>query len=282
MNRDKFRSKLKLNVNVITWNVAGINVPYLGVLFNSTALDGIDILSFGVQECAIFKIKNWEKQIKFLVEYYGFVEIATIKMFQMFLIVFIRKDLVRLVEKVESYKKPMGIAKIIGNKGGIIIAFRLMEYQFVFVNCHFAPKPYKVLERNKNAKTLLKSLRIGKKYCEFDCSSDFLFWQGDLNYRIDFSFEETTKEIEKNNLKLLLMKDQLIKQRQINEVFYDFHEGEINFKPTYRRKKGTDEYSNKNNQSPSWCDRIMVRTDKQLDINFYDSVKEVNDRYYLI
>ena len=118
----------------------------------------------------------------------------------------------------------------------------------------------------------------GEKQFEFDCSSDVLFWQGDLNYRVDFNFDETIKEIKQNNLKVLLMKDQLIKQRQINQVFYDFSEGEINFNPTYRRIKGTDEYSNKNNQSPSWCDRIMVRTDKPLDINFYNSIKEANDR----
>ncbi len=73
----------------------------------------------------------------------------------------------------------------------------------------------------------------------------------------------------KKNLKLLLLKDQLIKQRQSNQVFYNFQEADINFNPTYRRIKGTDEYSNKNNQSPSWCDRIMVKTDRE--INFYKS-----------
>ena len=148
----------------------------------------------------------------------------------------------------------------------------------MFVNCHLAPKPYKVIERNKNAKTLLKCLRIGEKHCEFDCSSDFLFWFGDLNYRIDLGFKETIIELNNKNIKGLLMKDQLIKQRQINEVFYNFDEGLINFFPTYRRIKGINEYSNKDNQSPSWCDRIMIRTDKNFDINFYDSLKEINDR----
>ena len=113
MDREKCNGKLKLNVNVITWNLAGINVTSLSLLFNSKSLEGVDIISFGVQECSIFKINNWEKEVKFLLNYYNFVEIATIKMFQMFLIVFIRKDLWRLVEKVESYKKPMGLAKII-------------------------------------------------------------------------------------------------------------------------------------------------------------------------
>ena len=259
--------------------MAGINVPSdLGVLFNSKALDGIDILSFGVQECGIFKTREWEKHIKKIVCYYGFVEITTIKMFQMFLIIFIRKDLEQFVDKVESYCKPMGVANVIGNKGGMIIAFKLMEYQFVFVNCHLAPKSYKTIERNLMAKNLIKTLRIGEKFCEFDCSSDFLFWQGDLNYRIDYDYNLTIYEINNNNLKFLLTKDQLIKQRQRNEIFYDFKEGEINFKPTYRRIKGQDKYSNKANQSPSWCDRIMVRTDKKFDINFYDSIPEVNER----
>jgi len=279
MKKEIFGTRMKLNVNIITWNVAGVNVPDdLGILFNSKVLGGTDILSFGVQECGIFKIQNWVRAVKLYVTHYGFIDVAIIEMFQMFLIVFVKKDLEPFIENIESHKKAMGVAKVVGNKGGLLIAFKLLGYQFVFVNCHFAPKPYKVLERNKNAKTLMKSVRIGEKQFEFDCSSDVLFWQGDLNYRVDFNFDETIKEIKQNNLKVLLMKDQLIKQRQINQVFYDFSEGEINFNPTYRRIKGTDEYSNKNNQSPSWCDRVMVRTDKPLDINFYNSIKEANDR----
>ena len=50
--------------------------------------------------------------------------------------------------------KAMGFGNMVGNKGGMVIAFKYLGYQFVFVNCHLAPKPYKVLERNKMIKNI--------------------------------------------------------------------------------------------------------------------------------
>ena len=194
------------------------------------------------------------------------------------LIVFLRSEYFPFIENVTSSYKPMGFAKIVGNKGGIGISFKLFGYNLTFINCHLAPKPYKVLERNNHAKNIVKYLRIGEKFAEFDITSDYLFWQGDLNYRVDYSFDETLEMINAGNIKSLLLKDQLIKQRQSNQVFYEFGEADINFDPTYRRKKGTNEYSNKKNQSPSWCDRIMVKTNREVDFIYYNSEKEVQHR----
>lgn len=282
MNRPIVGNQLKLNVNVMTWNLAGIDVPSdLGILFNLKSLENVDIFTIGVQECAIFKIKDWQKHLKTLISYYGYTEVCAVDMFQMFLMVLVKTDLLPFIENIESSYKPMGFAKVLGNKGGIIISFKLIGYEITFVNCHLAPKPYKVLERNKHAKSLVKSLRIGDKFAEFDILADYLFWEGDLNYRVDYEYDEVLLEIKNNNIKLLLAKDQLIKQKQTNQVFYNFQEPEINFFPTYRRIKGTDEYSNKNNQSPSWCDRIMVKTDRDLDIGYYDSIKPVKHSDHL-
>lgn len=279
MNRRKVGNKLKLNVNVLTWNLAGIDVPNdLGILFNSQSLGDVDIFTVGVQECGIYKKKDWQRQIKTLITYYGFVEVSCVEMYQMFLIVFIKADLIPFLENKEYNSKPMGFAQVIGNKGGMVISFKLIGYQITFVNCHLAPKPYKVLERNNHAKTLLKTIKVGDKFSDFDVGADYLFWQGDLNYRVDYNYEEVIREIKYNNVKYLLLKDQLIKQKLQNQVFYNFQEAEINFFPTYRRIRGTDEYSNKNNQSPSWCDRIMVKTNRDLEMNYYDSIKAVKHR----
>ena len=51
----------------MTWNVAGIDVPSdLGIMFNTQSLEGVDIFTIGVQECSIFKIKDWQKHLKTL------------------------------------------------------------------------------------------------------------------------------------------------------------------------------------------------------------------------
>ena len=106
INKDIFGTKLKLNVNIITWNVAGVNVPNdLGNLFNSRVLSGTDILSFGVQECGIFKIQNWVKAVKLYVTHYGFIDVAIIEMFQMFMIVFVKKNLNPLLKMLNLTRR---------------------------------------------------------------------------------------------------------------------------------------------------------------------------------
>lgn len=263
----------------MTWNLAGIDVPKdLYPLFNSKSLDKVDLIALGVQECGLFKIADWMKTLKRILNYYNFQEVAITNMFQMFLIVFIKQDLYPLIDSISSEIKPMGFAKILGNKGGMVISFKLAGFRMVFINCHLAPKPHKVLERNKHAKNLISSLRVGSKTAEFDTQSDYLFWMGDMNYRVDYIYDQVLEEISRNNLQLLLSKDQLIRQKQQNQIFTDFQEAEINFWPTYRRIKGTDLYSNKKNQSPSWCDRVLIKTERYIDILFYDSIQEVNLR----
>ena len=263
----------------MTWNVAGIEVPNdLFPLFNSKTLDKVDILAIGVQECGLWKVKDWMKHLQKLLNYYGFRNVEITNMFQMFLLVFIKSELYPLIDEVSLETKPMGFAHLVGNKGGMVISFTLAGYRFSIVNCHLAPKPHKVLERNKHAKTLVKSIKVGNGHCEFDTESDYVFWMGDLNYRVDYIFKEVIEEISKNNLQFLLSKDQLIRQKQQNQIFSDYQEAEINFWPTYRRVKGTDEYSNKKDQSPSWCDRVLVKSERFIDIMYYDSIQEVNLR----
>jgi hypothetical protein len=43
-------------------------------------------------------------------------------------------------------------------------------------------------------KTLLKTIKIGDKFADFVVLADYIFWQGDLNYRVDYTFQETVAE----------------------------------------------------------------------------------------
>ena len=46
----------------------------------------------------------------------------------------------------------------------------------------------------------------------------------------------------------------------MQRVFVGFKEAPISFQPTYRWVKGEREYSNKKNQNPSYCDRILWKS----------------------
>ena len=55
----------------------------------------------------------------------------------------------------------------------------------------------------------------------------------------------------------------MLNEKRDGKVFNHFHELEINFAPTYKYDKGTDNYSNPTSESkkrePAWCDRILWR-----------------------
>ena len=88
-----------------------------------------------------------------------------------------------------------------------------------------------------------------------------MFWFGDFNFRVEDEFKNVLTSISEGKLLGILEKCQLNMLRSQNEIFSDFHEGEINFKPTYRRiRHHNNSYSNKKNQSPSFCDRIFFRS----------------------
>lgn len=77
--------------------------------------------------------------------------------------------------------------------------------------------------------------------------------------------------------------DQLTKERNENNIFSDFNEGGLNFRPTYRRIRNDDTWSNKKNQSPSWCDRVLFRTkpNSYLELLEYGSREQQYGRFFL-
>lgn len=334
LSRDFIVSQLKLNVCIITWNTSSINLPDLTPLFRSDTLHNVDIFAIGVQECKMLQKNNWMQNFRTLAEHYGFSVIADTNLVQMIEVVFIKKELLPFVSCVETEKKGMGLGNFFGNKGAMLISFRIMGFLFVFVNCHLAPKVFKTLERNEMAQNFVKSIKIGEKFAQFDVLADFIFWFGDLNYRVDCPFQETITRLNNDNMKELRDKDQLKKQMGSNKIFSHFEEKQLEFSPTYRRtqilidedgnviqkkkkkekkEKNKDKEKNKNNdkekfnddgvsrysvqvshvinlfpagkydevynnkddQSPSWCDRILIKTNRNYETTFYNSLKEI-------
>ena len=53
--------------------------------------------------------------------------------------------------------------------------------------------------------------------------------------------------------------DQMTAEMAAAAVFVGYREASISFAPTYRMVKGSVDYSNKKNQNPSYCDRVLHR-----------------------
>lgn len=85
---------------------------------------------------------------------------------------------------------------------------------------------------------------------------------GDLNYRIDLRREVVVSSVKSGDIAYLLQHDQLLKEMATNPSFrlHSFKEPLINFAPTYKYDRRSDEYdTSEKRRVPAWCDRILHR-----------------------
>ena len=90
--------------------------------------------------------------------------------------------------------------------------------------------------------------------------ADLLLFFGDMNYRIDVSYDEATSLIARGDLAALAKQDQCSKERVAGRVFQEprLYEGPLAFPPTYKFDKGTSTYdSSEKKRIPAWCDRVL-------------------------
>lgn len=100
------------------------------------------------------------------------------------------------------------------------------------------------------------------------CDHDVIFWMGDLNYRLSDNIDMSTamEKINSNASYDLLYDDQLLIEKDADEIFHNFHEGMLTFDPTYKFFPGTNNYDTRTEKKvrvPSWCDRILWRVGKR-------------------
>ena len=90
----------------------------------------------------------------------------------MHIAVFIHRDLVPLVEDVQTDSVATGIAhsRAIGNKGGVAVGLTLAGTSLLFVNSHFAAHQVRVrcpIMRAQSAAQLCRALRVYVYVCVY-------------------------------------------------------------------------------------------------------------------
>eukprot|EP01062_Namystynia_karyoxenos_P069916 TRINITY_DN65330_c0_g1_i1.p1 TRINITY_DN65330_c0_g1~~TRINITY_DN65330_c0_g1_i1.p1 ORF type:complete len:1099 (+),score=303.75 TRINITY_DN65330_c0_g1_i1:99-3395(+) len=88
---------------------------------------------------------------------------------------------------------------------------------------------------------------------------DYVFWFGDLNYRLaGIPNIQARAMIAAQQLSELLQYDQLSYARLTDGAFSGFAEAQIVFPPTYKFDEGRDTYdSSRKQRMPSWTDRVL-------------------------
>ncbi|KAL5975507.1 Type IV inositol polyphosphate 5-phosphatase 3 [Asimina triloba] len=88
-----------------------------------------------------------------------------------------------------------------------------------------------------------------------------IIWLGDLNYRINLSYDKTKQFISKKDWSGLSEKDQLIRELRKGRAFDGWSEGTLTFPPTYKYEFDSENYVGEDpkagRRNPAWCDRIL-------------------------
>ena len=105
---------------------------------------------------------------------------------------------------------------------------------------------------------------------------DYVYWFGDLNFRINGTREVVDGMLENHMHDALLCCDQLTMLMRFNRIFSGFTEGPLNFFPTYKFDHDSDHYdSSQRRRVPSWTDRILFKSGVNTQVLSYCSAPDI-------
>ena len=272
----------KLSILCLTWNVSGIpsekrydirdlftqNIFYKNYqspdiivigMEEIVELDFYNILTITTNEDSV---SNWTDNITSTLNNiypYTYKKCIVLHLIGVYLICFIKSQLQERIDIINKNVIKTGLFGTLGNKGYITLTLRYKKnYIISFAVGHFEAGQDSNEER---IDTLMKILDANiNNYNENKFrNSDFWIILGDLNFRIDSSFEEVYRMIQFKEYKDLIKFDQFYQYCKRNRDMQIFNEGIINFPPTYKYIPGSNNYVNDsdNRRIPSYTDRIL-------------------------
>ncbi|XP_025409047.1 inositol polyphosphate 5-phosphatase K-like isoform X1 [Sipha flava] len=211
----------------------------------------------------------WTAALRDVLSNYDYVKIRTVKMVGLLLNVFCKRKHIPLLKEMEISETPTGLLGLWGNKGAVSFSFKIADITICCVNCHFAAHEEYLKRRISDYHTIIESQYFGSSRKSI-LNHDYVFWFGDLNFRLDKSKLKSAEEIAHsiNNGKLThktantltdaWAQDELSLVMKKSKAFEGFFEILPMFPPTYRYIFGSSNYDLK--RRPAWTDRILYKT----------------------
>ena len=210
----------------------------------------------------------WERAVIKQLHYQPYALLISEQLVGICLMVFVQQSLLLDIRSVETIVKKTGFGGMTGNKGAVVLHMDINDTSICCVGAHFASGVTNFLERNQDYHTIMNDILFSNGLQIND--HNYIIWLGDFNYRIDLPNNEVRSMINKQQIESLFLYDQLSYQMHLGEVFADYKEGSIDFKPTYKYDVGTDTYDTSEKQRvPSWTDRILFRGRKATLLKYY-------------
>ncbi len=225
-----------LPVFLITFNMnrQTLQVP-MEKLFQKAK--GRRLVAVCLQEVPLLKRGGVFKAVEGYFAAWDLILVGMHAMWEMALFVFVAKELNPHVARVEKKELTAGFLGVVGNKGGLLVAFELMETRIAVLGLHLKHGQKSVSDRTNTLWKIFKSLRFGFEGVEMQLEADHCFLLGDTNYRIDNRFELVAQEAEKDNVKFLLKLDQLTAEKSAGRILCDFQVFLLRVTPHDRRAR---------------------------------------------
>ncbi|XP_068236175.1 inositol polyphosphate 5-phosphatase E isoform X2 [Palaemon carinicauda] len=269
---DRYFPSRTLTLFIATWNMNGKEPPVnLEEFLLPEAMENVpDIFVIGTQESGGSR-SEWEVRLQATIGP-SHVLFTSAVFGVLHLVVFMRRDLVWFasVPEEDTYSVRPGIAY--KTKGGVAIGFQFFGTRMLFINSHLTAHEEKQALRVQNFRNICHSLELPRhlpqkhKHKDVTCRYDYVFWLGDLNFRLAADRDYVLDELKKcghDNYQHLMQWDQLSQARKKGEAFGEFEEGLITFAPTFKYDPGTDHYDTSSKQRvPSYTDRILFKSSR--------------------
>ena len=291
----------KTKILCITWNVGGYPLKDnddISEIFTHNHFyasgQSPDIIIISIQEIVDLNTKNilnsknnqeaieiWNNKLKaslnniFPEQIY--INPIYLDLVGLYVILFVKQDvLLKIIFNDFSEDKKGKFS--LGNKGYFTFSFKYMDKIFSVASGHLESGSKKNLKRIKTLKEILnKKINVDSDNIHNFKDADFWIILGDLNFRIELSYENAISLIQEKNFTALYCMDQfhLAYEDERNQFLKDnINEGTINFGPTYKFEKNSDnyDYDNEKIRVPAWCDRIFFCKKNSIKNLSYDSV----------
>lgn len=264
-----------VKIYIVTWNVS-TKFPENLSLHKLLGLESTpqqetnlpDFFVIGLQEVNsqpqntlynLFKDDLWTQKFKELLKERDYVVIKTEQMQGLLLSVFARRKHLLHLRQVETEYTRTGLGGIWGNKGAVSIRLNVYGCSICLVNAHLAAHDHMLEERINDYEKIVQEHKFHVKTKEAIFDHDYVFWFGDLNFRLTgeatTSAEEIRAMVAKDELKKLIEKDQLLLVRREGRAFQNLQERLPQFPPTFKFEHGSNDYDMK--RRPAWTDRIL-------------------------
>lgn len=285
-----------------TWNVNGQEVgedlsPWLAV---GVGQEAPDVIFVGLQEmdrrpeayvvAVSTKEATWNS---FLLDAIhrahpdqGYSLVVSRSLVGTYAVMFAKQELAEQIGAVSTVTAGCGLMGLMGNKGAVGIRAKIQSNYVCFVSAHLAPHVENVERRNQDYADLCQRLIFPlppKRYRAENMAeelmqswndpgapttiweSDFVFWAGDLNYRVAMPLAETRDLALAGEYPSMLGHDQLTLEKEAGHAFKELQEAPINFPPTYKYVPGSSETLDPRpeGRAPAWTDRVLYRGDVQ-------------------